>query len=46
MDDINITENGIKKLLNDLNPCQSPGLDNIGPQVLKEHSTYPPIDIA
>ena len=36
MDDINITENGIRKLLKDLDPSKSPGPDNIGPRVLKE----------
>ena len=44
MDDINITENGIKKLLEDLDPSKSPGLDNHGPRVLR-HSAYPPVDI-
>ena len=36
LDDIDITLNGIKKLLKDLNPNKSPGPDNIGPRVLKE----------
>ena len=36
MDDINITENGIRKLLKDLDPRKSPGPDNIGPRVLNE----------
>ena len=36
MDDINITENGIRKLLKDLDPSKSPGPHNLGPRVLKE----------
>ena len=36
MADINITENGIRKLLKDLDPSKSPGPDNIGPRMLKE----------
>ena len=36
MDEINFTENGITKLLKNLNPCKSPGPDNLGPRVLKE----------
>ena len=36
MDEINITENGITKLLKNLNPSKSPGPDNLGPRVLKE----------
>ena len=31
MDDINITENGIRKLLKDLYPSKSPGPYNLGP---------------
>ena len=33
---INITLNGVVKLLRDLNPTKSPGPDNLGPRVLKE----------
>ncbi|MCG8047766.1 MAG: reverse transcriptase family protein, partial [Candidatus Thiodiazotropha endolucinida] len=36
MEELNITINGIVKLLKDLNPYKSPGPDNIGPRVLKE----------
>lgn len=36
MEHINITENGIKTLLKELNPNKSPGPDNNGPRVLKE----------
>ena len=36
MEHINITENGIRKLLKELNPNKSPGPDNLGPQVLKK----------
>ena len=36
LEDINITLNGIIKLLKDLNPNKSPGPDNLGPRVLKE----------
>ena len=36
MADINITENGIRKLLKDLDPSKSPSPDNIGPRMLKE----------
>ena len=34
--DIDITLNGIIKLLNDLNPTKSPGPDNLSPKVLRE----------
>ena len=34
--DINITENGIKKLLLSLNPHKAAGPDNLTPTVLKE----------
>ena len=33
---INISLNGVVKLLRDLNPTKSPGSDNLGPRVLKE----------
>ena len=36
IEDIDITLNGVIKLLKDLNPTKSPGPDNIGPKVLKE----------
>ncbi|MEW8547734.1 MAG: endonuclease/exonuclease/phosphatase family protein, partial [Candidatus Thiodiazotropha sp.] len=36
LDNIDITLNGITKLLKDLNPNKSPGPDNLGPRVLKE----------
>ena len=36
LDDINITLNGIIKLLKNLNPNKSPGPDNLGPRVLNE----------
>ena len=35
MEDIDITLNGVIKLLKDLNPTKSPGPDNLGPKVLK-----------
>ena len=36
IEDINITENSIRKLLMKLNPSKSPGPDNLAPRVLKE----------
>ena len=36
LDNINITLNGIKKLLKDLKPNKSPEPDNLGPRLLKE----------
>ena len=36
MEDINITESGIRKLLMKLNPSKSPGPDSLAPRVLKE----------
>ena len=36
LDNINITLNGITKLLKDLKPSKSPGPDNLGPRLLKE----------
>ena len=36
LDNINITLNGITKLLKDLKPNKSPGPDNLGPRLLKE----------
>ena len=36
LDNINITLNGITKLLKDLKPNTSPGPDNLGPRLLKE----------
>jgi hypothetical protein len=38
--DINITENGVNKLLKDLNPNKAAGPDNITPRVLKELATH------
>ena len=37
---INITENGVNKLLKDLNPNKAAGPDNITPRVLKELATH------
>jgi hypothetical protein len=37
--DINITENGVHKLLKNLNPNKAAGPDNITPRVLKELAT-------
>ena len=36
IENIDITLNGVVKLLKDLNPTKSPGPDNLGPKVLKE----------
>ena len=36
MADINILENGVRKLLNDLNPSRSSDPDKLRPQVLKQ----------
>ena len=38
--DINITENGIKKLLLSLNPHKAAGPDDLTPRVLKEMTLY------
>ena len=38
--DIQITEEGVTKLLKNLNPHKAPGPDNITPGVLKELATY------
>ena len=38
--DINITENGVHKLLKNLNPNKAAGPDNITPRVLKELATH------
>jgi hypothetical protein len=38
--DINITENGVHKLLKNLNPNKTAGPDNITPRVIKELATY------
>jgi hypothetical protein len=39
MPDIQITENGVVKLLHNLNPYKAAGPDNITPRVLKELSS-------
>jgi hypothetical protein len=39
MPDIQITENGVAKLLHNLNPHKAAGPDNITPRVLKELSS-------
>jgi hypothetical protein len=38
--DINITENGVHKLLKNLNPNKAAGPDNITPRVLMELATH------
>lgn len=40
MQEINITEQGITKLLKNLNPNKVPGPDNIIPRILKEMTTH------
>ena len=36
INDLDITENGVRKLLKGLNPSKAPGPDNITPRILKE----------
>ena len=44
MPDFNITENGVLKLLHDLNPKKAPGPDNLAPRLLRElRNTLAPI---
>ena len=38
-DDLHITENGVRKLLQNLNPNKASGPDNIKPRILKELSS-------